>query len=91
MSNLIVTVNTAKAPTGSKAKPSKIWRRKARQAIKKLMNACRVVQNMDTRAFEHAAFGGYEPLLFIGSPGSGRDTALRTLLNACSQALTETT
>jgi len=90
MSAVTVSVNSVSAPSAPGAKPAKLWRRNSRKAIKKLMQACKVIQNMDFRELLRSTRIGATPLQFIGNQGSGVDNALRALINASTAALAET-
>lgn len=89
MAKLTVTVNSAGAPIKANIGWRRLWRGTGRKRIKKLLNECKNVLAMDTRAREKAALSLYEPLMFTRHENSVVAEALNTLIDRCNNALEE--
>ena len=90
MSNVMIGVDTPVPASISGRKPAKLWRRADRTHIKKLLQAIKVIRNMDGREELRSITQGFTPKLFRQSNGTTIDRALNNLAQACSTALTAT-
>lgn len=89
MSNLIVNMHQTQRASGARPRGPLVWRRKDRMMIKRLLALLKDVQRRDQRAVAAAEKVSGEPFLFVERFGGPIDTAVKRLVDKCSEALTD--
>jgi len=87
MLNLIVSLDPPETGNSSTQRLPLTWHKLRRKMIKKLAAVMKTIRSQDVKTdLQNASLGVNTPM-FIGRYGSGIDTAMKTLQNACSAAL----
>lgn len=89
MSNLVVNLHPTMRATGKRPIGPRVWRRKDRQMIKRLLASLVAVQHRDTRADAAAAKVSGEAFLFVQRRDGPIDNAIKRLKTTCVEALAE--
>jgi len=89
VSNLVVNMHQTQGASGTRPRGPRVWRRKDRTMIKRLLAALKTVQHRDARAEAAAAKVSGEPFLFVERRDGPVDNAIKRLVTRCTAALEE--
>jgi len=89
VSNLIVNMHPTQRASGTRPIGPRMWRKKDRQMIKRLLAALTTVQHRDQRAVVAAEKVSGEPFLFVERDSGPLDNAVKRLVTKCQEALLE--
>lgn len=89
MPNLIVNMHATQRATGKAPRGPRVWRRKDRTLIKRLLAALKTIQHRDIRAEVAAAKVSGDAFLFVERRDGPIDNAIKRLVTKCTDALGE--